>query len=49
YEMTYAQDDFSLTFATVKGAGHSVAQYKLKEAKVLTEKWLASKSYASSM
>ncbi|PWA97554.1 serine carboxypeptidase-like 16 [Artemisia annua] len=49
YEMTYAQDDFSLTFATVKGAGHSVAQYKPKEAMVLTEKWLASKTYASSM
>ncbi|PWA56686.1 serine carboxypeptidase-like 16 [Artemisia annua] len=49
YEMTYTQDDYSLTFATVKGAGHSVAQYKPKEAMVLTEKWLASKNYASSM
>ncbi|GJR17721.1 ARID DNA-binding domain-containing protein [Tanacetum coccineum] len=49
YKMTYAQDDFSLTFATVKGAGHSVAQYKPKEAMLLTEKWLATKIYASSM
>ncbi|KAI3498142.1 hypothetical protein L1887_33911 [Cichorium endivia] len=49
YEMTYGQNDFSLTFATVKGAGHSVAQYKPKEAMVLAEKWLASKAYSSAM
>ncbi|MFS8027490.1 putative transferase [Helianthus anomalus] len=42
YEMTYVQNNFSLTFATVKGAGHSVAQYKPKEAMVLTDRWLAS-------
>ncbi|KAL8268616.1 hypothetical protein R6Q59_002414 [Mikania micrantha] len=44
YEMTYAQNAYSMTFATVKGAGHAVAQYKPKEAMVLTERWLASKS-----
>ncbi|KAI3744023.1 hypothetical protein L1987_57095 [Smallanthus sonchifolius] len=31
YEMTYAQNDFSLTFATVKGAGHLVPVDKPKE------------------
>ncbi|KAI3796462.1 hypothetical protein L1987_39133 [Smallanthus sonchifolius] len=49
YEMTYAQNGFSLTFATVKGAGHSVAQYKPKEAMVLTQRWLDPKSYSSAM
>ncbi|XP_076926571.1 serine carboxypeptidase-like 16 [Bidens hawaiensis] len=49
YKMTYAKKDFSLTFATVKGAGHSVAQYKPKEAMVLTERWLDSKTYSSVM
>nr|XP_043633062.1 serine carboxypeptidase-like 16 [Erigeron canadensis] len=49
YKMSYAQKDFSLTFATVKGAGHSVAQYKPKEAMVLTERWLATKTYSSDM
>ncbi|CAH1416503.1 unnamed protein product [Lactuca virosa] len=49
YEMTYAQKEFSLAFATVKGAGHSVAQYKPKEAMALAERWLASKTYSSSM
>ncbi|KVH97339.1 Peptidase S10, serine carboxypeptidase [Cynara cardunculus var. scolymus] len=49
YDMTYAQNDYSLTFATVKGAGHSVAQYKPREAYVLTERWLASKSYSSAI
>ncbi|KAL4586244.1 hypothetical protein LXL04_010879 [Taraxacum kok-saghyz] len=49
YEMTYAQNEFSLTFATVKGAGHSVPQYKPKESMYLAEKWLASKTYSSAM
>ncbi|KAJ9563484.1 hypothetical protein OSB04_008644 [Centaurea solstitialis] len=49
YEMTYAQNDFSLTFATVKGAGHSVAQYKPREAMVLTDRWLASKPHSSAI
>ncbi|KAL4586241.1 hypothetical protein LXL04_010876 [Taraxacum kok-saghyz] len=49
YEMTYAQNEFSLTFATVKGAGHSVPQYKPKESLYLAEKWLASKTYSSAI
>ncbi|KAK9051364.1 hypothetical protein SSX86_027991 [Deinandra increscens subsp. villosa] len=49
YEMTYAQNGFSLTFATVKGAGHSVAQYKPKESMVLTQRWLAPESYSRAM
>ncbi|KAJ0837616.1 putative sinapoylglucose--sinapoylglucose O-sinapoyltransferase [Helianthus annuus] len=49
YEMTYVQNNFSLTFATVKGAGHSVAQYKPKEAMVLTDRWLASQAHSSDM
>ncbi|KAL7603805.1 hypothetical protein Lser_V15G15633 [Lactuca serriola] len=49
YEVTYAQNEFSLTFATVKGAGHSVAQYKPKEAMALAKKWLALKTHSSAI
>lgn len=49
YEMTYAHNDFSMTYATIKGAGHSVAQYKPKEAMVMVKKWLATPAYTSTM
>ncbi|KAI3744018.1 hypothetical protein L1987_57090 [Smallanthus sonchifolius] len=41
YEMTYAQNDFSLTFATVKGAGHLVPVDKPKECMDVIKRWLA--------
>ncbi|PWA35969.1 serine carboxypeptidase-like 16 [Artemisia annua] len=49
YEMAYAHNDFYLTYATVKGAGHSVTHYKPKEAMALLKKWLATEAYRSTM
>ncbi|XP_076926570.1 serine carboxypeptidase-like 13 [Bidens hawaiensis] len=48
YQMTYAQNDFSLTFATVKGAGHLVPVDKPKETMDVIERWLASRIGSSS-
>ncbi|KAF5761646.1 putative sinapoylglucose--sinapoylglucose O-sinapoyltransferase [Helianthus annuus] len=48
YQMTYAQNDFSLTFATVKGAGHSAPSDKPKESMYLIKRWLASRTDSSS-
>ncbi|XP_076886635.1 serine carboxypeptidase-like 18 [Bidens hawaiensis] len=42
YEMTYAENDFSLTFATIKGAGHLVPVDKPKESMDVIKRWLAS-------
>ncbi|KAL8268617.1 hypothetical protein R6Q59_002415, partial [Mikania micrantha] len=42
YEMTYGENDFSLTFATVKGAGHLVPVDKPKETMDVIKRWLAS-------
>ncbi|KAJ9558303.1 hypothetical protein OSB04_012917 [Centaurea solstitialis] len=47
YQMTYAQRPYSLKFATIKGAGHSVALYKPKEAFVMMDRWFASHTYSS--
>ncbi|KAI3723687.1 hypothetical protein L2E82_35443 [Cichorium intybus] len=47
YETKYVQNDYSLTYATVKGAGHLVPYYKPKETIVLTERWLSSQIYLS--
>nr|XP_043609163.1 serine carboxypeptidase-like 13 [Erigeron canadensis] len=49
YEMRYAKNNFSLTYATVKGCGHSVGLYKPKEVMTLVEKWLAPKIYTSAI
>ncbi|MFS8027457.1 putative peptidase S10, serine carboxypeptidase, alpha/Beta hydrolase [Helianthus anomalus] len=40
YEMTYAENDFSLTLATVKGAGHLVPVNKPKECVDVIKRWL---------
>ncbi|KAK1425307.1 hypothetical protein QVD17_20658 [Tagetes erecta] len=48
YETTYAKNDFSLTFATVKGAGHLVPAYKPRESMDVIERWLASKTDSNS-
>ncbi|XP_076939588.1 serine carboxypeptidase-like 13 [Bidens hawaiensis] len=42
YETKYAKNNYSLTFVTVKGAGHSIAVYKPKEAWVLAQRWFTS-------
>ncbi|CAI9278988.1 unnamed protein product [Lactuca saligna] len=44
YQKTYSKHKYSLKYATVKGAGHSVALYKPEESMVLIETWLASHS-----
>ncbi|KAI3760703.1 hypothetical protein L1987_51102 [Smallanthus sonchifolius] len=48
YETTYAEKDFSITFATVKGAGHSVPVFKPEESMDVVTRWLTSQNYASS-
>ncbi|XP_076951395.1 serine carboxypeptidase-like 1 [Bidens hawaiensis] len=47
YEKTYSEAKFSLKYATVKGAGHSVAIYKPEESMVIVQKWLASQTNSS--
>ncbi|CAH1416511.1 unnamed protein product [Lactuca virosa] len=42
YQKTYSKAKYSLRYATIKGAGHSVALYKPEEALVIVEAWLAS-------
>ncbi|MFS8022344.1 putative peptidase S10, serine carboxypeptidase, alpha/Beta hydrolase [Helianthus anomalus] len=42
YEKTYAEANFTLKHATIKGAGHSVAAYKPEELMVIVESWLTS-------
>ncbi|KAK9064617.1 hypothetical protein SSX86_015999 [Deinandra increscens subsp. villosa] len=45
YQMTYATTRYSLVYATIKGAGHSVSLNKPEEASVLLDEWLASRTY----
>ncbi|KAL8255113.1 hypothetical protein R6Q59_033334 [Mikania micrantha] len=47
YRMKYVKDSYSLTYATVKGAGHSIPLYKPEEAWVILDGWLASHSDVS--
>ncbi|XP_076891505.1 serine carboxypeptidase-like 13 [Bidens hawaiensis] len=47
YVMKYTQNNYSLTFATIKGAGHSVAYWKPKESFVLAYGWFSSQTYSS--
>nr|QRI59129.1 chicoric acid synthase [Echinacea purpurea] len=47
YRLKYARNGYSLTYATVKGAGHSIALYKPRETWVILDEWLASNSYLS--
>nr|GEY33829.1 peptidase S10, serine carboxypeptidase, alpha/beta hydrolase fold protein [Tanacetum cinerariifolium] len=42
YAKTYLKAKYSMKYATIKGAGHSVAIYKPEEAMVIVETWLAS-------
>nr|XP_043625323.1 serine carboxypeptidase-like 2 isoform X2 [Erigeron canadensis] len=42
YEKAYSEANYSLKYATIKGAGHSVAIYKPEELMVLVQNWLAS-------
>nr|XP_043610865.1 serine carboxypeptidase-like 13 [Erigeron canadensis] len=47
YEIKYARNEYSLAFATIRGAGHLVPSSKPKETLVLTQKWFSSKPYSS--
>ncbi|KAI3805602.1 hypothetical protein L1987_28128 [Smallanthus sonchifolius] len=47
YQTKFVKNEYSLTYATVKGAGHSIPLYKPKEAWVLLDEWLASQAYVS--
>ncbi|XP_021983267.1 serine carboxypeptidase-like 13 isoform X4 [Helianthus annuus] len=47
YITKYAQNDYSLTFATVKGAGHTIPHDKPRQTMVLTQEWFSSQTYSS--
>ncbi|CAH1434569.1 unnamed protein product [Lactuca virosa] len=47
YQMTYAQSEYLLTYATIKGAGHGIALYKPEEALAMVDEWLDSRIYLS--
>ncbi|GJX86114.1 putative peptidase S10, serine carboxypeptidase, alpha/beta hydrolase [Tanacetum coccineum] len=47
YKMKYAKKGYSLTYATIKGAGHAVALNKPTEASAIVDGWLASHAYLS--
>ncbi|CAI9786811.1 unnamed protein product [Fraxinus pennsylvanica] len=41
YTEKYKKKDFNLTFATVKGAGHTCAEYKPKECLAMLQRWIS--------
>ncbi|KAD7477706.1 hypothetical protein E3N88_00842 [Mikania micrantha] len=47
YLTKYVLNNYSLTYATVKGAGHVVEIYKPKEAFVLVQRWFSSQALSS--
>ncbi|GKE17781.1 serine carboxypeptidase-like protein 13 [Tanacetum coccineum] len=40
YTMKYARYDYNLTFATVKGGGHTAPEFKAKECLDMFTRWL---------
>ncbi|KAM0052220.1 putative peptidase S10, serine carboxypeptidase, alpha/Beta hydrolase [Helianthus debilis subsp. tardiflorus] len=45
YKTTYAKNGYTLTYTTIKGAGHGVALYKPDEALAIVDGWFSSHSY----
>ncbi|XP_035839136.1 serine carboxypeptidase-like 3 isoform X1 [Helianthus annuus] len=45
YRTRYAKNGYTLTYATIKGAGHVVALNKPKEAFSMVDEWLSTHSY----
>ncbi|GMY35361.1 serine carboxypeptidase-like 18 isoform X2 [Fagus crenata] len=41
YTEEYSEDDYVLTFATIKGGGHIAAEYKQKESAAMLDRWFA--------
>ncbi|KAK1413485.1 hypothetical protein QVD17_35259 [Tagetes erecta] len=47
YETKYTLNNYSLAYATVKGAGHVVPQNKPTQALALVQKWLSSQTHST--
>ncbi|XP_019165294.1 PREDICTED: serine carboxypeptidase-like 13 [Ipomoea nil] len=41
YTMKYSQNEYELTYATVKGAGHTAPEYKPKQCLLMLHRWLS--------
>ncbi|KAK4382152.1 Serine carboxypeptidase-like 4 [Sesamum angolense] len=44
YTMQYAQGDYELTYATVKGGGHTNPEHRPKESFIMFERWIREKA-----
>ncbi|KAL4555881.1 hypothetical protein LXL04_038513 [Taraxacum kok-saghyz] len=44
YKTTYARDNYTLVFATVKGAGHTAPEFKPEECFEMVKRWFAHRS-----